>query len=226
MKIGQEDADDHSFVFKADYVQNTDTVVTDICNSISVDCGATAHIITSKESFLSMKDLSTEKHIIELADGSRLDNVVLGKGNASISVHDSSGVKHDIVLENVLYIPSYKQNTWLYYLNSVKGSKKVSHSSKDWHQTMGHCNVQDILALEKVVDGMEVSDKLDFNCDTCTLGKMPQYRNGNPDRKASKLFELVHCDPAGPIEPVAREGFKYCLMFVDDYSGVFPESQI
>ena len=57
-----------------------------------------------------MKDLSTEKHIIELADGSRSDNVVLGKCNASISVHDDNDVKHDIVLENALYIPSYKQN--------------------------------------------------------------------------------------------------------------------
>ena len=65
-------------MFKADYVQNTDTVVTDIYNSILVDCGATAHIITSKESFLSMQDLSTKKQIIELADGSKSDNVVLG----------------------------------------------------------------------------------------------------------------------------------------------------
>ena len=151
VKTVQEDADDHLFVFKADYVQNTDNVVTDVCNSILVDCGAAAHIITSKECFLSMKDLSTEKHIIELADGSRSDNVVLGKFNASISVHDNNGVKHDIVLENALYIPSYKQNILsvqvavrkganvnfvpnntqltfdisqscrLYYLNSVKG---------------------------------------------------------------------------------------------------------
>ena len=100
----------HSFVFKADYIENTDTVVTDICDSISVDCGAPAHIITSKESFISMKDLSTEKHIIEPEDGSRPDNVVLDKGNASILAHDNNGVKHDSVPENALYIPSYKPN--------------------------------------------------------------------------------------------------------------------
>ena len=69
------------------------------------------------------------------------------------------------------------QSGWLYYLNSVKGSVKVSHNSKDCHQTIGHCNVQDVLALEKVVDGMKVSNKSDFNCDTCTLWKIPQYRN-------------------------------------------------
>ena len=57
-----------------------------------------------------MKDLSKEKHIIELVDCCRSDNVVLAKGNASISVHDNNGVKHDIVLKNTLYIHSYKQN--------------------------------------------------------------------------------------------------------------------
>ena len=36
---------------------------------------------------------------------------------------------------------------------------------------------------------------------------------------AKSLFELVHCDLAGPISPTAREGYKYCLMFVDDFSG-------
>ena len=110
VKTFQEDAENLSFVFKADYVQNTYTVVTDICNSILVDCGATAHIITSKKSFISMNDLSKEKHIIELTDGSRSDNVVLGKDDASVSVHDNIGVKHHIALENALYIQSYKQN--------------------------------------------------------------------------------------------------------------------
>ena len=81
-------------MFKADYVQNCNTVVTDICISILVDCCATAHIITSKESFLSSfnEKLDTAKYIIELADGSRSDNVVLVKGNASISVHDNNDI--------------------------------------------------------------------------------------------------------------------------------------
>ena len=256
VKTVNEDSEEHSFVFKVDHTKTNDNVITNVCNSVLVDCGATAHIVTSKESFLSMKDLSTENHTIELADGSRSNNVVIGKGNASISVHDKNGVKHDIVLENALYIPSYKQNIFsvqaavkkganvnfspnsaeliapdgtsfdikqsgrLYYLNSLSSSEKVSRDSKDWHKVMGHCNAHDVLALENVVDGMKISDKSDFNCEICTLGKMPQFRSRKPDKKASKLFELVHCDLAGPIEPVAREGFKYCLMFVDDFSGI------
>ena len=30
----------------------------------------------------------------------------------------------------------------------------------------------------------------------------------------------MHCDLAGPIDPVAKDGFRYALSFVDDYSGL------
>lgn len=33
-------------------------------------------------------------------------------------------------------------------------------------------------------------------------------------------MEFVHCDLAGLINPVVRDGFKYALCFVDDYTGI------
>ena len=41
----------------------------------------------------------------------------------------------------------------------------------------------------------------------------------NRARCKSKL-KLVHTDLAGPIHPIAKEGFKYAISFTDDYSGV------
>ena len=49
---------------------------------------------------------------------------------------------------------------------------------------------------------------------------MSQYRNRVPDEKATKILDLVHSDLAGPIDPVARDGFKYAINFTDDYSGM------
>ncbi|RUS85697.1 hypothetical protein EGW08_006573 [Elysia chlorotica] len=40
----------------------------------------------------------------------------------------------------------------LYYLNSVSDGQKT-RTLQQWHETMGHCNVRDILSLETVVDG-------------------------------------------------------------------------
>ncbi|MEG7522137.1 MAG: transposase family protein, partial [Chromatiales bacterium] len=37
--------------------------------------------------------------------------------------------------------------------------------------------------------------------------------------RATSPLQLVHYDLAGPVDPVAKDGFKYALSFVDDYSG-------
>jgi hypothetical protein len=52
------------------------------------------------------------------------------------------------------------------------------------------------------------------------MGKMTQPRNRKPDRRAKNILELVHCDLAGPVDPIAKEGLRYALAFVDDYSGI------
>lgn len=49
---------------------------------------------------------------------------------------------------------------------------------------------------------------------------MSQYRSREADKRATCQLELVHCDLSGPIDPVAREGFRYAISFVDDYSGI------
>ena len=78
--------------------------------------------------------------------------------------------------------------------------------------------MKDVVALGGVVDGMKVVDKDEFDCDVCVKGKTTQTRKRETDRRASKMFELVHCDLAG--QPAAKEGFKYAFTFVDDFSGV------
>ena len=109
----------------------------------------------------------------------------------------------------------------LYFLNKITtgNKKKNSHTLQQWHNILGHCNVKDVLKLEGVVKGMHISSKSDFDCETCTLGKMTQYMNRAPDSKAENSLESIHCDIAGPVTPEAREGFRYAINFIDDYSG-------
>ena len=226
-------------------------------NSLLVDCGATTHIVNDLSKFVSFdENFDPKKHLIELADGSKLNNIALNRGTASIALMDSDGNKREGILENALYVPSFKQNIFsvqaatqkgatvqfdkkcaklvnddgtvfdiekhhnLYFLNNVGSSSNASYSLREWYQIFGHCNVRDILNLENVVHGMKITNKSKFNCGTCIEGKMTQYRSREADMKANSILELVHCDLAGPIEPVAREGFRYVLGFIDDYSGI------
>ena len=114
----------------------------------------------------------------------------------------------------------------LYYLethttNSDNDNISYANDIKDWHQILGHCNYEDIMKLQYVVDGMKVSNDTSSNldCSVCIQGKMTQGRNRNPDPRATVPLALVHTDIAGPIEPVSSEGFKYSLAFTDDFSG-------
>ena len=109
----------------------------------------------------------------------------------------------------------------LYYINSMNPVKRRTHSIEEWHKILGHCNVNDVFKLPNVVDGMEIGEKQKFYCGICAEGKMFQYRNREADRRATHRLELVHCDLSGPIDPVAKGGFRYTICFVDDYSGLF-----
>ena len=49
--------------------------------------------------------------------------------------------------------------------------------------------------------------------------KQPKVRNRTPDVRAKEPFELIHTDISGPIDPIAKDGFKYAIVFTDDNSG-------
>ena len=60
-----------------------------------------------------------------------------------------------------------------------------------------------------------------FSVTLCCRGKLPHCAvNRKPDARALKPLDLVHSDLAGPISPVAKDGFEYAICFLDDYSGM------
>ena len=88
-----------------------------ICSSksnvckILVDTGASSHIITDINKFIRKDDnFEPERHVIELADGSRHRGLVRAKGDATCEILDSDGTKCNVTLNNALCIPSYHQD--------------------------------------------------------------------------------------------------------------------
>ena len=250
---GENITSSHSFVFTFNEQELSTRGKT--TPNLLLDSGATSHIIVDREKFIDFDGkFNASSHFIELADGTKA-NVCLGRGNARVKFYDINGKLRDMVLDNALYIPSYKQNIFsvsaaiakgasvslekegkyfkvpngtifgieqkgrLYYLNSISSSKNNASSLMQWHKIMGHCNFQDLQKLQNVVEGMKIADEQQCGCATCTQGKMCQTRSRKQDERAKIPIEFVHCDLAGPIHPVARDGFKYALCFVDDYTG-------
>ena len=69
---------------------------------------------------------------------------------------------------------------------------------------------------------MKIKPTLNYalNWDICIQGKMSNDINKTLDCKAIKILALVHSDLAGLIQPSAKDGYKYILNFIDDYSGL------
>ena len=250
----------HSFAFMASGPRTQEQGL------LMVDTGATSHIITRDIVKPYDPDFDPSRHFIELADGTRKNNIVEKIGDAEVILQGTKG-NIKVTLKNVLYIPSYPQDIFsakaavhggaeiqlkegdnkmikngttfnivehnrLYYLQTVEDNMKCKNKDKvnialdvnEWHNMLGHCNFDDVLRLESVVDGMKIKDKASVDktklkCNTCTQGKFVNTRNRGPDAKAQHPLDLVHTDLAGPINVTAKDGFKYAISFTDDYSG-------
>ena len=112
----------------------------------------------------------------------------------------------------------------LYYLHTEgENSDKCNacHDIQTWHEILGHCNYEDVLKLQNVVEGMQIkgkTDRPDQECEVCIQGKFAQTRNRHPDRRAKAPLQMVHTDLAGPVATESIEGYKYVQSFTDDYS--------
>ncbi|XP_068723494.1 uncharacterized protein [Montipora capricornis] len=108
-----EDSDneaEHLFAFEVNSCAGES--VTKKPNALQVDCGATTHIINDESKFSNFDDkFAPEKHYIELADGTRSNNVALKRGDVEITIMDTTvtGKRVNATLKNALYIPTYPQ---------------------------------------------------------------------------------------------------------------------
>lgn len=98
--------DEHSFAFQVSTAQHSQYKA----NGMLVDTGATSHIVT--KDILKRVDGSfmPAKHYMELADGTRSNNVAMKRGDAEVMLRDMNGRPVKAVLKGALFIPSYPQD--------------------------------------------------------------------------------------------------------------------
>lgn len=94
-----------------------------------------------------------------------------------------------------------------------------------WHERLGHIGHDAIRTLKShdIVSGLEYTDSHEYGhfCSGCAQGKQhaaPIYHDGPTTVKASRPLQIIHSDVVGPIKPVSRQGWRYAVTFIDDYS--------
>ena len=140
-------------------------------------------------------------------------------GDTSFQIHHQRGLFYLDTVNTVKVNPATENDKTIDNSKPKHSGPQKSECLEVWHRIMGHCNKDDVLNQEKVVNGMKITSKNNFNCESCILGKQVNHFNRKPDERAESPMEFVHTDLCGPISPVAREGFRYAIAFVDDYSG-------
>lgn len=145
---------------------------------------------------------------------------------AGLEIHFKNGAAHIFWKNKILYVAKRCGNT--YRVDIVLEEKQFAgvcaeDNKEIWHNRMGHLNMQDIRKLigKQMVTGVELKSKNDVMkmCEPCVYGK--QSRKSFPARiehRSNRPLELIHTDVCGPIEPVAWEGSKYFVTFIDDYT--------
>lgn len=102
----QNKPEEETFVFKV-----SQQYLPDKTNGVMVDCGATSHIINEINQFTRFDEtFNPEKHYMELADGSKSNNVALKRAGVEVLLQDIKGRYVAVTLKNALFIRTYSQN--------------------------------------------------------------------------------------------------------------------
>ena len=93
------------------------------------------------------------------------------------------------------------------------------------HNKFGHPNKHTLQAIIKCLPLHSVNNSsIDF-CDACQYGKLHQFHFPVTDIKTRAPLELIHTDLWGPASMPSKDGYKYYISFIDDftrYSWIFP----
>ena len=106
-------------------------------------------------------------------------------------------------------------------VNTASSSNRFRSNEKSstlWHKHLGHISRQ---RIDRLITN-EILPNLDFSgidtCVDCIKGKLTaKVRNAKIDR-STELLGVIHTDICGSFTPLTLGGYKYFIMFIDDYS--------
>ncbi|CAN7140793.1 unnamed protein product, partial [Brassica rapa subsp. narinosa] len=111
----------------------------------------------------------------------------------------------------------------LYLLKNTRFQALYSHrqqatSEGIWHQRLGHPNMEVLQMLSRNKAIVFTKTSFQTLCDACQVGKSCQLPFLSSEFVSTHPLERIHCDLWGPSPIVSAQGFKYYVIFTDNFS--------
>lgn len=97
---------------------------------------------------------------------------------------------------------------------SIQVSRRVSPQL--WHHRLGHPshNIQ-----AAIFTSLSINKRHEKHiCSSCQLGKSHKLPFSSSFSRSNSPLEIIHCDVWGPAPTLSCSGFKYYVLFIDDFT--------
>ena len=212
-----------------------------------IDSGATDHMTNQKNNLHNFK-APAETQSVSVANGMNVQVMGQGRITFFNSKTDSAALyvpsfpfqlmsvgrvtnslncnvifsPHDVIFQDRVTLKTIGRGHYLnglYILHQMpsKSTTGVFQASSYpngvlWHQRLGHPS--DIV-LSNMFSSL---NNASHGCEVCRFSKQTRLSFSSSVTQKSRPFELVHSDVWGPAPLESHDGFKYFVIFVDDYS--------
>ncbi|PKU69741.1 Retrovirus-related Pol polyprotein from transposon TNT 1-94 [Dendrobium catenatum] len=121
----------------------------------------------------------------------------------------------------------------LYLLRTQQSSataaalKATTKGHISWHNRLGHPNSRTLELIKNCNSHLHIVSDFDI-CHSCNLAKAHKMPFEKSSNRRSTPLELVHSDVWGPAPVESTQGYKFYVLFVDDYTRfvcLFPMKQ-
>nr|GEZ10236.1 hypothetical protein [Tanacetum cinerariifolium] len=147
--------------------------------------------------------------------------VNLFENDNTISVSRNNLVYYSAIPRDDIYeIDLYSSNTndsSMYAISNIRAKLNLD-SILLWHCRLGHISKTLIEKLQH--DGLlNLTDIKSFEkCVSCMSGKMARKPYSHQVERDKDLLGLIHTNVCGPLKTMSRQGARYFITFIDDFS--------
>ena len=167
-------------------------------------------------------NLKNVLHVPDLKQDLLSANKFILDNQCSIHLYPFHFTVNDLSTEKVLFKGLVQEGFYPFQTSIAANQHVFAASSKApqdiWHQRLGHPSSR---ILNKVASHCGISFSTGINkslCSSCAMGKCSKLPFSSVSCSTSRPLELIHTDIWGPSPTVYVQGFRYYIIFVDDYT--------